>query len=260
MAEKIISTPTLDDDCDMITFIRDKGATSVQRGFDYDSTTARQEFTEKNGKCDNDRTSVQRYSDTSAARSNKPKPPTDKEILSLNADLVKVLKNDRFVRYSTNGDYRNYLNFFDNVPKNLVKEVNKLGIKRADGREYTRETISRVVTAMKIERRFKPFTVWFIGIAVCFFSVYATLKISQFEFDFGSVGGGNGVLTSSFGGGYTLDIDKHINDLAKENRVTIYPFRRNKIKKEIQLSGDNSLKNIELIINNNINELKTLTK
>ena len=99
-----------------------------------------------------------------------------------------------------------------------------------------------------------------LAVVVCFFSAFATLKISQFEFDFGSVGGGNGVLTSSFGGGYTLDIDKHINDLAKENRVTIYPFRRNKIKKEIQLSGDNSLKNIELIINNNINELKTLTK
>ncbi len=52
------------------------------------------------------------------------------------------------------------------------------------------------------------------------------------------------------------ELDSKINAMAKENDVKIYPYRRDKIKKEIQLSGDNSLQNIELIIKNNINDLK----
>ena len=239
--EKIYETNIpLEDDCDMITYVRGKGAA-------VPSTVQKDK-----------RTPAQRKADTESANDNKPKPPTDKDILKCNADLVKLLKNSRFIKESTGGKYCNYLAFYDNVPNNIVSDVKEIGLKRLDGRAYTRETISRVVTAMKIERRFQPFTVWLIGLAVCFLSVFATVKISQIPFEFGSVGGGNGVLTSSFGGGQGGNVDGLIDKAAIKNGVKVYPFRRNKIKNEIQLSGDNSLKNIELIINNNINELKNI--
>ena len=44
--------------------------------------------------------------------------------------------------------------------------------------------------------------------------------------------------------------------LAKENKVKMYPYRVDKIKAEIQKSGDNSLQNIDFIIKKNIVELK----
>lgn len=52
------------------------------------------------------------------------------------------------------------------------------------------------------------------------------------------------------------DIDSRIFFLAKENKVEMYPYRVDKIKAEIQKSGDNSLQNIDFIIKKNIVELK----
>lgn len=51
-------------------------------------------------------------------------------------------------------------------------------------------------------------------------------------------------------------IDGLIELKADEAGVTVYPFRVNKIKTEIENSGDYSVTNIEDIINKNIEELK----
>jgi len=254
MAEKIISTPTLDDDCDMITFIRDKGSNNFQTEFGQGSDSV--QTVSKQG-LNNFHTAFGHGSDrnkTENARANKGENETIEDTYRLNTDIINLLKNNKFIYKATNKRYSSYRE----LPYSGYKDLHTAVVK--SGFDVSKSYLPKIVLSMKFHDRIPKYKAVCLAVVVCFFSAFATLKISQFEFDFGSVGGGNGVLTSSFGGGYTLDIDKHINDLAKENRVTIYPFRRNKIKKEIQLSGDNSLKNIELIINNNINELKTLTK
>jgi len=235
---------------DIIQRLRNDGLTSVQRRFNADATA------EQPGR-DDSRTAEQRQRDTDNANDNRPEPPTDAEIVAANADLVRLLKNRAFVKKSTNNKYRCYLRFYDNVPKSLVQAVNKIGITRADGREHTRETISRVVTAMKITRRFRPLSFYAAMIATAITVSFATVKLYDL-YQLPVPNGGYYAAALTPTPDDAADVETLIANAAQKANVPVYPYRINKIKQEIELSQDKSLKTICLIIDSNINELLKL--
>ena len=109
--------------------------------------------------------------DTSSARAARRKPPTAKQTCRAHAEAVEMLKNAKFIRETSNGTYRDFQALPANVPQYIVDEINRRGIRRPDGREYTQETLSPVVTAMKIISRPSLFR-------VCYLIVLAVLGIA----------------------------------------------------------------------------------
>lgn len=201
------------------------------------------------------RTAEQRERDLDNANDNRPAPPTDQEIINANPELVALLKNRLFIKENTRGKYRSYLSFYDNVPKSIVQAVNKIGVRRADGREHTRETISRVVTAMKITRRFRPLSFYAAIIATALTVGFATLKLNEL-YQMPTPAGGFFAASASYPDTETApDVETLLREAGAAAGVPVYPYRVGKVKQEIKLSGDNSLKNIRLIIAANINEL-----
>lgn len=92
-------------------------------------------------------------SDTSKARDAKRPPKTAKEIVKGNPEVVKMLKERKTIRTLSKGVYKSYKDLPTWTPQYIVDEINKRGIKRADGRAHTVDTVSPIVAAMKIQSR-----------------------------------------------------------------------------------------------------------
>lgn len=108
------------------------------------------------------------------ARLSKPKPPTAAQILKRDADVVKLLKNARFVAMITEGVYKNFRELPANCPQKIVDEINRRGIVRKSGKMHTQDTVSAIVDAMKIEDRPNKAHVVFLISAVVFFVLVGT--------------------------------------------------------------------------------------
>lgn len=102
---------------------------------------------------DNDSTRAARREQTENARNLKPAPEDSAAIVASNAQIVKLLRNDMFVRDITGGTYRSFKDLPHNCPQRLVDEINAMGIRRKGNKMHTTDTVSRVVSAMKIEDR-----------------------------------------------------------------------------------------------------------
>lgn len=112
--------------------------------------------------------------DTSSARAARRKPPTAKQTCKAHAEAVEMLKNAKFIREMSNGTYRDFQALPANVPQYIVDEINRRGIRRPDGREYTQETLSPVVSAMKIISRPSLFRVCYLIVLAVLVSVLVT--------------------------------------------------------------------------------------
>ena len=112
--------------------------------------------------------------DTSSARAARRKPPTAKQTCKAHAEAVKMLKNAKFIRETSNGTYSDFQALPANVPQYIVDEINRRGIRRPDGREYTQETLSPVVSAMKIISRPSLFRVCYLIVLAVLVSVLVT--------------------------------------------------------------------------------------
>lgn len=91
--------------------------------------------------------------DTSSARAGKRKPPTAKQICKAHAEAVAVLKDAKTIKELSGGTYRNFKELPTNTPQYIVDEINRKGCRRPDGKQYTQETVSPIVAAMKITSR-----------------------------------------------------------------------------------------------------------
>lgn len=92
-------------------------------------------------------------SDTSKARDAKRPPRTAKEIVKDNPEVVEMLKERKTIRTLSKGVYKSFKHLPTWTPQYIVDEINKRGIKRADGRPHTVDTVSPIVAAMKIQSR-----------------------------------------------------------------------------------------------------------
>lgn len=112
--------------------------------------------------------------DTSAARAARRKPPTAKQICRAHTEAVSILKDAKIIREVSGGTYRNFKDLPTNVPQYLVDYVNQKGCKRPDGRPYTQETLSPVVSAMKITARPSLFRVCYLIVLAVVVAVIVT--------------------------------------------------------------------------------------
>lgn len=126
---------------------------------------------------DNGRTEEQRRADTQAARDNKRPPLTSAQIVKAYLGVVKMLENDRFIREVSGGVYKSYKELPKNCPEYIVAEINKAGHRRKDGRLFTQDTVSPIVSAMKIESKPSVFKVVYLVCLAVLISVAVTAII-----------------------------------------------------------------------------------
>lgn len=126
---------------------------------------------------DSGRTEEQRRADTQAARDNKRPPLTSAQIVKLYPGVVKMLKNDRFIREVSAGVYGSYKELPKNCPEYIVEEINKAGHRRKDGRLFTQDTVSPIVSAMKIESKPSVFKLVYLVCLAVLVSVVVTSVI-----------------------------------------------------------------------------------
>ena len=132
---------------------------ALQQRCDNDTTEMRQECdsitTTPPQHHDNTATasSTSSYRDTSAARNAKKPPLTTKKIVKLHAQALEKITEKGWVKSISEGVYSNVYALPSNVPQYVVDAINALGIKRPDGKAYTQETLSPVVSALKTESR-----------------------------------------------------------------------------------------------------------
>ena len=126
----------------------DNNTTTMPQGYDSETTTPRQHH-------DNAATTPasSAYRDTSAARGAKKPPLTTKQIVKLHAQALEKITEKGWVKSISEGVYSNVYALPSNVPQYIVDAINALGIVRPDGRAYTQETLSPVVSAYKTESR-----------------------------------------------------------------------------------------------------------
>lgn len=142
-----------------ITAARQSAQNALQQHCDNDTTDMRQEYdsvaTEERQRGDNSATasSTSSYRDTSAARSAKKPPLTSKKIVKLHAAAVAQIRQKGWIKSVSEGVYKDFFALPSNVPQYVVDAINALGIKRPDGKAYTQETLSPVVSALKTESR-----------------------------------------------------------------------------------------------------------
>lgn len=128
---------------------------------------------------DSGRTEEQRKADTQAARDSKRPAPTSAEIVKAYAGVVKMLKNDRFIREVSKGVYGSFKDLPKNCPDYIVAEINKAGHRRKDGRLFTQDTVSPIVSAMKIESKPSVFKLVYLVCLAVLISVVVTKVVSS---------------------------------------------------------------------------------
>lgn len=126
---------------------------------------------------DSGRTEEQRRADTQAARDNKRPPLTSAQIVKAYSGVVKMLKNDRFIREVSAGVYGSFKDLPKNCPDYIVAEINKAGHRRKDGRLFTQDTVSPIVSAMKIESKPSVFKLVYLVCLAVLVSVVVTSVI-----------------------------------------------------------------------------------
>lgn len=157
--------------------------------------------------------------DTSSARAARRKPPTAKQICQAHAEAVEMLKNAKIIREISNGTYRDFQAFPTNVPQYIVDEINRRGIHRPDGREYTQETLSPVVAAMKITARPSLFRVCYLIVLAVVVSVIVTKVWFWFTTP---DGGAIDTPTEQYKTKFDFDFVKQI---AKQNKMELTDYR-----------------------------------
>lgn len=128
---------------------------------------------------DSGRSEEQRKADTQAARDSKRPAPTSAEIVKAYAGVVKMLKNDRFIREVSKGVYGSFKDLPKNCPDYIVAEINKAGHRRKDGRLFTQDTVSPIVSAMKIESKPSVFKLVYLVCLAVLISVVVTKVVSS---------------------------------------------------------------------------------
>lgn len=158
--------------------------------------------------------------DTSSARAARRKPPTAKQICKAHAEAVEMLKNAKFIRETSNGTYRDFQAFPTNVPQYIVDEINRRGIRRPDGREYTQETLSPVVAAMKITSRPSLFRVCYLIVLAVLVSVIVT----KVWFWIVTPDGGATDTPTAEQNKTKFDFD-YVKQIAKQNQMELTDYR-----------------------------------
>lgn len=126
---------------------------------------------------DSGRTAEQLRADTQAARDSKRPPLTSAQLVKAYAGVVKMLENDRFIRQVSAGVYKSYKELPKNCPEYIVAEINKAGHRRKDGRLFTQDTVSPIVSAMKIESKPSVFKMVYLVCLAVLISVAVTAII-----------------------------------------------------------------------------------
>jgi hypothetical protein len=107
-------------------------------------------------------TTTRQENDTSAARNARRPPLKPRQILKKYAAVVAVLKDAKIIKEVSGGVYSNFKSLPTNTPQYLVDEINRRGLRRENGKQWTQETISPIVAAMKINARPTLFRVCFL--------------------------------------------------------------------------------------------------
>ena len=165
--------------------------------------------------------------DTSKARDAKRPPRTAKEIVKDNPEVVMMLKERKTIRTLSKGVYKSYKDLPTWTPQYIVDEINKRGIKRADGRPHTVDTVSPIVAAMKIQSR--P-TVWRVCYLILLTAVIAVI-VTKVWFWF-TVPDGISTDTDTEQTNKTnqIKVDRDlILIVCNENKITLTDFRINLI-------------------------------
>lgn len=135
-------------------------------------------------------------------------PTTYKEVVEQNKVIVNLINKRGFLKKNTK--YRNLSTLPINAPKELVAVFNKEGV------NINQYELTKILTAMKIERKYEPFTVYFIffiGIAITLFISYKfPIKVSEMQID------------SKF--------ESMLTTYETEKQFTFYPYRKEQIRKE----------------------------
>lgn len=148
-----------------VTAARQSSQLALQQHCDNDTTTMPQEYdsetTTPRQHHDNAATTPasSSYRDTSAARGAKKPPLTSKKMVKLHAVAVAQIRQKGWVKNLSEGVYKDFFALPSNVPQYVVDAINALGIKRPDGKAYTQETLSPVVSALKTESRPSKFKI-----------------------------------------------------------------------------------------------------
>lgn len=158
--------------------------------------------------------------DTSAARAARRKPPTAKQLCKLHAKAVSLLKDAKFIREISGNTYRNYQALPANVPQYIVDEINRRGILRPDRKAYTQETLSPVVSAMKITARPSLFRVCYLIVLAVLVSVIVT----KVWFWFATPDGGTTETPTAAQNKTKFDFD-YVKQFAKQNQMELTDYR-----------------------------------
>lgn len=125
------------------------------------------------------RTPSQRKRDTQNARDGKRPPKTAKQHVESNPDLVKLLRSSKFIERISDGKYKRFQDLPNTCPQYIVDYANKKGFVRPDGRPYTQDTATTVLSSLKIVSRPSRFRLFYIVGMVIIASVVLTRIISH---------------------------------------------------------------------------------
>lgn len=167
-----------------VTAARQSSQLALQQHCDNDTTTMPQEYdsetTTPRQHHDNAATasSTSSHRDTSAARGAKRPPLTSKKIVKLHAAAVAQIRQKGWIKSVSEGVYKDFFALPSNVPQYVVDAINALGIKRPDGKAYTQETLSPVVSALKTESRPSKFKIAYTFVLAIILAVLITRGFS----------------------------------------------------------------------------------
>lgn len=159
--------------------------------------------------------------DTSAARGARRPPLTAKQICKANAAAVEVLKDAKTIKELSRGNYANFKALPTNTPQYIVDEINRRGIRRPDGKPYTQDTVSPIVSAMKTIARPSLFRVCYLIVLAVIVSVVVTKAWGCFS---ASEPGTGTTLQTAEQNKINVDFD-FVQQICKEQNLILTDFR-----------------------------------
>lgn len=158
---------------------------------------------------------------TSAARDARRPPLTAKQICKANAAAVEVLKDAKTIKELSRGNYANFRELPTNTPQYIVDEINRRGIRRPDGKPYTQDTVSPIVSAMKTTARPSLFRVSYLIVLSVIVSVLVTKAWGCFS---ASEPGTETTLQTAEQNKINVDFD-FVQQICKEQNLILTDFR-----------------------------------
>ncbi len=166
--------------------------------------------------------------DTSAARDARRPPLTAKQICKANAAAVEVLKDAKIIKELSRSIYANFKALPTNTPQYIVDEINRRGIRRPDGKPYTQDTVSPIVSAMKTTARPSLFRVCYLIVLAVIVSVLITKAWGCFT---ASETGTETTLQTAEQNKINVDFD-FVKQICKEQNLILTDFRVDLIVKK----------------------------